>query len=169
MGRVAQYVRGPDSHRVLRAMLNELVDQLRCRLDEPFDARVFVDTGPILERELAAAAGLGWVGRNTMLLNEGLGSYLFLGEVLTTLELGVDSPVADRCGNCTRCLDACPTHALVAPYQLDASRCISYLTIEHRGQVPEELCELIGDWVCGCDVCQQVCPYNRRAPLATQP
>jgi epoxyqueuosine reductase len=166
-GRVAQYVRGYDYHRVVRAMLRELVDQLRQRLNEPFEWRIFVDTGPLLERELAAAAGLGWIGKNTMLLHEQLGSYLFLGEVLTTLELEPDLPTGDRCGNCTRCLDACPTGALLAPYQLDASRCISYLTIEHRRHVPEEFGDHIGDWVFGCDICQQVCPYNRRAALAT--
>jgi epoxyqueuosine reductase len=168
-GQVAQYVRGCDYHRILHAMLNELVDQLRQRLDEPFEHRVFVDTAPILERELAAAAGLGWIGKNTMLLHERLGSYLFLGEIVTTLGLEPDTPVPDRCGNCTRCLDACPTRAIVAPYQLNASRCISYLTIEHRGEVPDEFHEQIGDWVCGCDVCQQVCPYNRKAPLVTHP
>ncbi|MBU0618180.1 MAG: tRNA epoxyqueuosine(34) reductase QueG [Planctomycetes bacterium] len=169
IGRVAQYVRGHDYHRVLRAMLSELAAQLRQRLDEPFEQQVCVDTGAILERELAAAAGLGWIGKNTMLLHEGLGSYLFLGEVLTTLNLEPDIPAADRCGNCTRCLAACPTHALVAPYQLDASRCISYLTIEHRAKVPDEFHEQIGDWVFGCDICQQVCPYNRHAPLVTHP
>ncbi len=166
-GRVAQYVRGADYHHVLRTMLAELVDQLRRRLDEPFEQRVFVDTGPVLERELAAAAGLGWIGKNTMLLHERLGSYLFLGEVITTLELEPDAPASDHCGNCTRCLDACPTRALVAPYQLDASRCIAYLTIEHRAEVPGQFHEQIGDWVYGCDVCQQVCPFNKRAPQAT--
>jgi epoxyqueuosine reductase len=168
-GRVAQYVRGCDYHRVLHVMLDDLVNQIRQRLDEPFEHCVFVDTGPILERELAAAAGLGWIGKNTVLLHERLGSYLFLGEMLTTLELEPDTPVPDRCGNCTRCLDACPTRAIVAPYQLNASRCISYLTIEHGGEVPDEFHEQIGDWVCGCDVCQQVCPYNRKTPLATHP
>ncbi len=167
LGRAAQYVRGYDYHRVLRSMLTELVDRLRPLLDEPFEQRVFVDTGPILERELAAGAGLGWIGKNTMLLHERLGSYLFLGEILTTLDLESDAPAVDRCGRCTRCLDACPTNAIIAPYQLDASRCISYLTIEHRDDVPDEFHEQIGDWVYGCDICQQVCPYNRRAPLAT--
>jgi len=168
-GRVAQYVRGADYHAVMRQMLETLLQRLRDRLEEPFEARVFVDTGPVLERELAAAAGLGWIGKNTLLLNERLGSYLFLGEAVTTLELEPDEPVADRCGRCTRCLDACPTAAFPAAYQLDASRCISYLTIEHRGQIPEEFHEQMGDWVFGCDICQQVCPFNRRAPLATHP
>jgi epoxyqueuosine reductase len=168
-GRVAQYVRGADYHRVMRGMLEDLMARLRGRLDEPFQYRAFVDTGPLLERELAAAAGLGWVGKNTMLLHEELGSYLFLGEVLTTIELLPDPPAVDRCGSCTRCLDACPTNAFPGSYRLDASRCIAYLTIEHRSDVPEEFHPLIGDWVYGCDVCQQVCPYNHHASPATRP
>ena len=168
-GRVAQYVCGADYHRVLRGMLRELMARLRERLAEPFEYRVFTDTGPILERELAAAAGLGWIGKNTMLLHERFGSYLFLGEALTTLELEPDTPVSDHCGNCTRCLDACPPRAFPEPYQLDASRCISYFTIEHRGDVPAEFHEQIGDWVYGCDICQQVCPFNSHAPKATHP
>lgn len=168
-GQVSQYARGVDYHRVMRTMLDELVAELRSRLDEPFEARVFVDTGPILERELAAAAGLGWIGKNTILLHERLGSYLFLGEVLTTLDLAPDSPVTDHCGSCTRCIDACPTSAFPAPYQLDASRCISYLTIEHRGEAPSEFAEQTGNWVFGCDICQQVCPFNNHAPNSTHP
>ena len=159
-GRVARYARGRDYHVVLRERLEALVERLRRRLDEPFEARVFVDTGPLLERELAAAAGLGWIGKNTMLLSRGLGSYSVLGEVLTTLELSHDAPETDHCGSCTRCLDACPTGAFPAPYQMDASRCISYLTIEHRGTVAPEFHAAIGEWIYGCDVCQEVCPFN---------
>lgn len=168
-GCVAQYVRGGDYHRVLRVMLGQLVNGFRERFQEPFDHRIFVDTGPVLERELAARAGLGWVGKNTTLLHERLGSYLFLGEIITTLELEPDAAAVDRCGSCCRCLEACPTKALPEPYQLDASRCISYFTIEHRAEVPVAFHEMIGDWVYGCDVCQQVCPFNRHAPLATHP
>lgn len=169
VGRVAAYARGRDYHVVLRRMLQELIDRLHERLQEPFEARICVDTAPVLERALAQAAGLGWIGRNTGLLHARLGSHLFLGEAVTTLELAADEPVADHCGNCTRCLEACPTRALTGPHQLDASRCISYLTIEHRGPVPPELHEKLGNWVFGCDVCQEVCPYNRKAPRATHP
>ena len=168
-GRVAQYVRGADYHRVIRGMLSELLARLQRDVAEKFDYRIFVDTGPILERDLAHTAGLGWIGKNTMLINHRLGSFFFLAEVLTTLELQPDKPVEDRCGSCTRCIDACPTRALLEPRRMDAARCISYLTIEQRGDVPVELRESVGDWVYGCDVCQQVCPYNRRAPLATHP
>ena len=168
-GHVATYARGRDYHVVIREMLGELVDRLREQFAEPFEARICVDTAPVLERELARAAGLGWIGKNTCLLDRQLGSYLFLGEVITTLDLGPDEPVPDRCGRCTRCLEACPTGALRAPYQLDASRCISYLTIEHRGEIAAEFHTGIGDRVFGCDICQEVCPYNRRSPLATHP
>ncbi|MEP0845831.1 MAG: tRNA epoxyqueuosine(34) reductase QueG [Phycisphaerae bacterium] len=165
-GRVAQYVRGPDYHLVLRQRLGVLVDHMRAEIDEPFDARVCVDTAPLLERELAAAAGVGWIGKNTLVIDPALGSFLFLGEVVSTLELAPDEPATDHCGTCTRCLDACPTRALVAPYQMDASRCISYLTIEHRGEIPADLRDGIGEWVYGCDVCQDVCPFNAKAPPA---
>ncbi len=168
-GRVAQYARGHDYHVVLRRMLEALLANLRRELDEPFDARVFVDTGPLLERELAANAGLGWIGKNTCLLNGRWGSYLLLGEILTTLELPPDEAVTERCARCTRCITACPTGALRGPRQLDASRCIAYLTIEHRAEIPAALRSAIGDRLFGCDVCQQVCPYNARAPRGRQP
>ena len=168
-GLVAQYARGRDYHRVLHGMLAQLVERLRAACDEPFAARLFVDTGPVLERELAARAGLGWIGKNTCLLNGQSGSYLFLGEVVTDLQLEPDSRAAERCGSCRRCVDACPTEALRAPYTLDARRCISYLTIEHRAKIDESLKSALGVRVYGCDICQQVCPYNARAPRATHP
>ena len=121
------------------------------------------------EKELAARAGLGWVGKNTCLIHPQVGSWLLLGEVLTTLDLPVDAPGIDRCGTCTRCIDACPTGAITAPHQLDARRCISYLTIEHTGELSPEQQRMIGEWLYGCDVCQDVCPFNARAPAATDP
>ncbi len=164
-GRVAQYARGHDYHTVLRGLLATLTDHMRATLPESFVAQAFVDTGPLLERELAAAAGLGWIGKNTCLVHPRLGSYLFLGELVSTLDLQPDEPLADGCSRCRRCLEACPTGALTSPHCLDASRCISYLTIEHRGSIPEDIRARMGDWVFGCDACQQVCPYNAHAPL----
>jgi epoxyqueuosine reductase len=168
-GIIAQYARGRDYHVVLHRMLNELVQCLRAQLPEAFEARVFVDTGPILEKELAVGAGLGWFGKNTCLVNGRLGSYVLLGVALTTLELVAGAPVADGCGSCKRCLEACPSSAFIGPRRLDASRCISYLTIEHRGPIAADLRSRIGDRLFGCDACQQVCPYNAHAPLGTHP
>ncbi len=163
-GIVARYARGRDYHRVLKLRLRRLIERLRDAVGEPFEARVFVDTGPLLERELAAAAGIGWIGKNTLVLHEKLGSYLLLGVALTTLELEPDAPATDHCGTCRRCLDACPTQAFPEPYRMDASRCISYLTIEHRGEIDPRFFDAIGSWVFGCDICQEVCPFNRKAP-----
>jgi epoxyqueuosine reductase len=166
--RVARYARGRDYHDVMGKRLKKLAARIR----EAFpgaDTRPYVDTGPILERELAARAGLGVVGKNTNLLHRRWGSYFLLGELLLTLDLAPDEPISDVCGRCTRCLDACPTDALREPYRLDSNRCISYWTIEHRGDLPVEAREMVGDWVFGCDVCQEVCPFNHRPRPGSEP
>jgi epoxyqueuosine reductase len=137
--------------------------------ESEFTARSYVDTGPIVERVFAKYAGVGWVGKNTCVINQQKGSWLFLGVILTSLELTPDIPAPDRCGTCTRCIEACPTDAIVAPYQLDSNLCISYLTIEKRGSIPEDLRAGIGRHVFGCDICQDVCPWNRKAPASSAP
>jgi epoxyqueuosine reductase len=169
-GWVSRYAWGRDYHEVVWEKLNALAASLHERFPEPFAARAHADTGPVAERIFAKYAGLGWLGKNTLLLNEALGSWFFLGVILTSLDLTpslapAESPPADLCGNCRQCLDACPTGALVEPYVLDARRCISYLTIELRGNIPEEFREAMGRHVYGCDICQDVCPFNRKAPV----
>ncbi len=168
-GRVAMYAWGEDYHEVLRDKLRAMEQKLRDRASEPFECRICVDTAPIIERELAAAAGVGWIAKNTLVIDPDLGSYFFLGVILTTLDIAPDQPIADHCGTCTACLEACPTRAFISPYQMDASRCISYLTIEHRGEISKPFQEMMGDWVFGCDVCQDVCPHNRKARDTREP
>jgi epoxyqueuosine reductase len=163
--------RASDYHKVLKKRLLAVEEQLHQQVG-PFEARGYVDTGPVVERALATAAGLGWTGKNTCLIHPKLGSYGFLAVLLTSLEAQPEtSPLAvpDRCGSCRRCIEACPTNALAIPYQMDATRCISYLTIEHRGPIEPGLMEGIGRQVFGCDICQDVCPWNRKAPIATDP
>lgn len=169
-GRVARYAWGDvDYHELIRDGLHALADYLR-ELVPTASVRGVVDTAPLMEREFAQRAGLGWIGKNTLLLSKHAGSYFFLAALLTDVPLEYDPPHAtDHCGTCTACLDACPTQAFPQPYVLDATRCISYLTIEMHGTVPEELRAGMGDWVFGCDVCQEVCPWNRKAPLSTEP
>jgi epoxyqueuosine reductase len=168
-GRVACYAQGQDYHDVLRCKLNQLLAWVQTEVPD-CRGRGVVDTAPLLERDFARRAGLGWFGKNTMLLNKRLGSFFFLGALLLSLELQPDSGHdTSHCGTCTACLDACPTHAFPEPGLLDARRCISYLTIELRGSIPAELRPQVGDWVFGCDICQDVCPWNRKAPAGTEP
>ena len=164
-GRVARYAWGEaDYHDVIHERMKSLISWIKTQAPAA-EARGVVDSAPVMEREFAQLAGLGWIGKNTLLLNRQWGSWFFLAALLTDLELPSDEPMAtDHCGTCTACLDACPTNAFPQPYVLDATRCISYLTIEQRGSVSDELRSQIGDWVFGCDVCQDVCPWNRRAP-----
>jgi epoxyqueuosine reductase len=163
-GRVARYARGVDYHRVLWDKLGLLLDWLT-REEPTARGRAVADTAPLLERDYARLAGIGWIGKNTMLISRKLGSFTFLGALLTDRELVPDLPhEADHCGSCTRCLDACPTGAFPGPYELDARRCISYWTIEHRGMLADEYAEKLNGWVFGCDICQDVCPWNRKAP-----
>ena len=169
---ISRYAHGGcDYHDVLRVALEQMAQRLR--EIEPFEYKICVDTAPLLERSLARLAGLGWIGKNTCLINEPQGSWFFLGELITTLAISAElPPPPDRCGSCTRCIDACPTQALVPDldggWTLDSRRCISYLTIELRGPIPEEFHAGMGELVFGCDICQQVCPWNSRAPETTE-
>ena len=168
IGYVSRYAVGRDYHKVLRNRLARLADRLADAVGAA-GYRAYTDTGPVLEKALARDAGLGWIGKHTNLLDRQDGSWFFLGEVFTDVPLPVDAPVANHCGSCTACIDVCPTRAIVAPYELDARRCISYLTIEHEGPIPEEFRAAIGNRIYGCDDCQLVCPWNRYAKRAVEP
>ena len=163
-GWISRYAWGKDYHKVMRKKLEQLRTALQ-QIAEGVETRVFVDTGPVMERAFARLSGIGWMGKNTCIINEQKGSWLFLGVILTSLELAVDIPAPDRCGTCTRCLEACPSGALTGPYVMNASRCIAYLNIELRGAIPEEFRTAIGSNIFGCDICQDVCPWNGR-PLS---
>ncbi len=167
-GYVARYALGRDYHKVLRTRLQRLADRIEAAVGV-FRYRAFTDSAPVLEKPLAQKAGLGWIGKHTNLINRETGSWFFLGELYTDLPLPVDAPAADHCGTCRACLDVCPTQAIVAPYRLDARRCISYLTIELKGPIPVELRPLLGNRIFGCDDCQLVCPWNRFARPSAEP
>ena len=163
---IARYAWGDDYHVVIEGRLRQLRDRLRALAGEDFEARAYVDTGPVQERVYAQQAGLGWIGKNTCLINPDLGSWIFLAEIICSLPLEPDRPVFDHCGTCTRCLDACPTGALVEPRVLDATRCLSYLTIEIKGPIPPEHRDSVGEHAYGCDICQEVCPWNLTPDMA---
>jgi epoxyqueuosine reductase len=166
---VSRYAWGDDYHEVVASRLEALLAWMRETAGPPFEARVYVDTGPVQERVFARHAGIGWIGKNTCVINPELGSWIFLGEILCSLPLELDRPAFDQCGTCTLCLEACPTGALVGPGVLDSNRCISYHTIEHRGAIDPALTERMRTHIYGCDVCQEVCPWNAIAPVSEDP
>ena len=168
-GKIARYAWGRDYHRVMKRKMRDLVADLAALLGSEVSARWYVDDGPMLDRAAAARAGLGWFGKNTNILTPKLGSWVFLGQIITDLELEPDPPIKKSCGSCVRCIEACPTGAIVAPYVIDNTRCISYQTIENRGPIPIELRPAMLDWVFGCDICQEVCPVNRKETPAREP
>jgi epoxyqueuosine reductase len=165
---VARYAMGRDYHKVLRAKLQALAERMTAELG-PFHYRVFTDSAPVMEVSLARKSGLGWRGKHTLLLSRDAGSLFFLGELFVSLDLAKDAPTSAHCGTCDRCIEVCPTRAIVGPYQLDARRCVSYLTIEHKGSIPEELRPLMGNRIYGCDDCQVVCPWNKYARASNDP
>jgi epoxyqueuosine reductase len=168
-GKVARYAWGDDYHKLLKGRLRMFADGLPERVGRPVKTRIFVDDGPMNDRAAAERAGVGFFGKNTNILTPSHGSWVFLGQVITDLELVPDTPLAKNCGECVRCIDECPTGAIVAPYVIDSRRCISFLTIELRGPIPIELRPMVGDWVFGCDICQDVCPVNRDATQSLEP
>ena len=168
-GRIARYAWARDYHRVMKRRMRELVRALERDLSSEVSARWYVDDGPMLDRAAANRAGVGWFGKNSNILNPQFGSWVFLGQIITNLDLDPDAPLAKSCGTCTRCIDDCPTGAIVAPYVVDNARCISFLTIENRSAIPREMRQLMRDWVFGCDICQDVCPVNRKARQPGQP
>ena len=167
--RISRYAWGDDYHAVIGQRLDALLSWMREASPESFEARAYVDTGPVQERVYAQYAGLGWIGKNTCLINPEIGSWLFLGEIICTLPLEPDTEGLERCGSCTRCIEACPTGALVEPGVLDSNRCLSYLTIEYRSDIPADITQALGSQVYGCDICQEVCPYNQPAPVSHDP
>jgi len=168
-GWISRYAWGDDYHSVMHQRLESLLDRIHAINGSPVQGKAFVDSGPVLERDVAGIAGLGWIGKNTHLISPKEGSWFFLGELFVDLSLAYDRPIRDRCGRCELCIKACPTGAFVGPYILDARRCISYLTIELKGWIPRALRPLIGNHIFGCDICQEICPYNAKAPTSSEP
>lgn len=168
LGYISRYTLGRDYHKLMRGRLQKLAERIRGEIGE-FGHRAYVDSAPVLEKALARNAGLGWIGKHTVLIHRRAGSYFFLGELYTDLPLPVDAPATEHCGSCRRCIDICPTQAIVAPYRLDARRCISYLTIELKGSIPEEFRRAMGNRIFGCDDCQLVCPWNKFAQQTEEP
>ncbi len=168
LGYISRYTLGRDYHKLMRGRLQKLAERIRGEIGE-FGHRAYVDSAPVLEKALARNAGLGWIGKHTVLIHRRAGSYFFLGELYTDLPLPVDAPATEHCGSCRRCIDICPTQAIVAPYRLDARRCISYLTIELRGSIPEEFRRAMGNRIFGCDDCQLACPWNKFAQATEEP
>ncbi|NIR50822.1 tRNA epoxyqueuosine(34) reductase QueG [candidate division KSB1 bacterium] len=168
-GWISRYAWGDDYHDILEKKLSQLFDFVRTESDEDVIGRYYVDTGPVVDRVVAKYAGIGWFGKNTCILNQQKGSWFFLGEIITNLELEYDDPVPDRCGTCNLCIEACPTDAILEPYVLDSRLCISYLTIELRDEIPVELRDQMGNHLFGCDICQDVCPWNRKSPKTHEP
>jgi epoxyqueuosine reductase len=158
--RISRYAWGSDYHDILTVRISELLDFIREQVENA-EGKVYVDTGPVMEKAWAVRSGLGWLGKHTNVITRDFGSWIFLGEIIINLELEYDSPVKDLCGNCTACIDACPTNAIVEPYLVNSNLCISYLTIEHKGEIPKDLSGKFHNWVYGCDICQDVCPWNR--------
>jgi epoxyqueuosine reductase len=167
-GWISRYAWGNDYHDIVKGRLDELLSTITQIADRPVQGRSFVDSGPVLERSFAGVAGIGWIGKNTQLISPKKGSWFFLGELFVDISLSYDRPIRDRCGRCELCLEACPTGAFVGPFVLDARRCISYLTIELKGSIPRHLRPLIGNHIFGCDICQEICPYNVKAPSTTE-
>jgi epoxyqueuosine reductase len=161
MGKVSRYAWGGDYHEIVSGKLEQLLAFMR-ESHPGIEALVYVDTGPVLEKAWAQRAGVGWLGKHTNIISQDMGSWLFLGEIITDLELAPDVPATDHCGSCTLCIEACPTQAITEPYIVDSNRCISYLTIEHRGEIDSELADKFENWVYGCDICQDVCPWNEK-------
>ena len=166
-GKIAKYALGDDYHKVLKKRLKLFCSQISGHVGREVKTRIFVDDGPMNDRAAARRSGLGWVGKNTNIITENYGSWVLLGQVITDLELNIDEPLKKNCGNCVRCIDDCPTGAIVAPYVIDNSKCISYLTIELKGVIPRDMRPLLGDWIFGCDICQDICPVNRKAEFGT--